>query len=74
MQGVQKVTVGQKDGNLTLAVPGQPIYTLIPQGDMKFNVKELDGFSAIFQTGAGGKVKTMVLLQPNGQFKGERVE
>lgn len=73
IQGVQKVTVGQKEGMLTLVVPGQPSYTLTPLGDMKFNLEELDGFSALFQKGADGTIKTLVLLQPNGQFKGERI-
>ncbi len=74
IQGVQRVTVAAEDGVLTLTVPGQPTYTLEPISSMKFNLKDLPGFSALFQKDESGRVNAMVLLQPNGQFKGTRVK
>lgn len=51
-----------KDKNLTLVVPQQPDYTLIPVKENEFVIKGLSGYKAEF---SGNK---LILHQPNGTF------
>ncbi len=37
------------DTALTLAMPGLPVYNLVPVHGMKFNIKELNGYSVEFK-------------------------
>ncbi len=57
---------------LTLIVPGQPKYTLIPTRGTTFDVKGLSGFSVEFKKDASGKVTEAVFYQPNGTFVAKR--
>jgi hypothetical protein len=54
------------DNALTLAMPGQPVYNLVPVRGMKFNIKELNGYSVEF------KGDDLVFYQPNGTFAATR--
>ncbi len=54
------------DTALTLAMPGQPVYNLVPVRGMKFNIKELNGYSVEF------KGDDLVFYQPNGTFAATR--
>jgi CubicO group peptidase (beta-lactamase class C family) len=54
------------DSALTLTLPGQPVYNLIPVHGTKFNIKELNGYSVEF------KGDELVFYQPNGTFSATR--
>ncbi|HLT53139.1 MAG TPA: hypothetical protein VKZ97_04595, partial [Flavobacteriaceae bacterium] len=54
------------DDKLTLFVPNQPEYTLIPIKEREFSIKGLTGFKAGFEEKDG--VLNLVLHQPNGTF------
>ncbi len=50
------------DAALTLTMPGQPVYNLVPVRGTKFNIKELNGYSVEF------KADELVFYQPSGTF------
>lgn len=50
------------DAALTLTMPGQPVYNLVPVRGTKFNIKELNGYSVEFKT------DELVFYQPSGTF------
>jgi CubicO group peptidase (beta-lactamase class C family) len=52
----------QGDTALTLTMPGQPVYNLVPVRGTKFNIKELNGYSVEF------KADELVFYQPSGTF------
>jgi CubicO group peptidase (beta-lactamase class C family) len=54
------------DTALTLAMPGQPVYNLVPVHGTKFNIKELNGYSVEF------KGDDLVFYQPQGMFAATR--
>jgi hypothetical protein len=54
------------DSALTLTLPGQPVYNLVPVHGTKFNIKELNGYSVEF------KGDDLVFYQPNGTFAATR--
>ncbi|HVO98776.1 MAG TPA: serine hydrolase [Bryobacteraceae bacterium] len=51
---------------LTLSLPGQPAYNLVPVRGTRFNIKELNGYSLEF------KGDDLVFYQPNGTFAATR--
>ena len=53
---------------LTLLVPGQPKYTLLPSEEHKFAIKDLDGYSVAFEE-KEGTIIAMTFIQPNGSFR-----
>jgi hypothetical protein len=57
---------------LTLTVPGQPTYELVPSRGLSFDLKGLTGFSVEFRKDAGGAVTEVVFFQPNGAFVAKR--
>ncbi len=54
------------DTALTLTLPGQPVYNLVPVRGTKFNIKELNGYSVEF------KGDDLVFYQPSGTFSATR--
>jgi CubicO group peptidase (beta-lactamase class C family) len=54
------------DTALTLMLPGQPVYNLVPVRGTKFNIKELNGYSVEF------KGDDLVFYQPSGTFAATR--
>ena len=54
------------DTALTLTLPGQPVYNLVPVRGTKFNIKELNGYSVEF------KGDDLVFYQPSGTFSASR--
>ncbi len=72
IMGVQRITVSVNNEVLKMEVPGQPTYTLAPRGDDKFDLKGLEGYTAFFQRDEEGEVEKLTLIQPNGQFSGEK--
>ena len=72
VMGVQRLTVSEQDGQLQLSVPGQPTYTLVHHKGLEFKLEGLEGYSALFEEDDSGDIQAIVMLQPNGQFRGER--
>ncbi|MBT8220598.1 MAG: serine hydrolase [Bacteroidia bacterium] len=67
------VTVEIIGNDLTVTVPGQPTYTLVPKKDTEFNLKGLNGFSVSFQlTDDELSTKGLKFIQPNGIFEATR--
>ena len=63
--GPLKLTVALKgDNTLTLAVPGQPLYELIPTRGTVFDIKGLNAFSIEFRRDVAGKISEAVIYQP----------
>jgi hypothetical protein len=60
------------DHELTLTVPGQPTYTLVPTRGRSFDLKGLNGFSVEFKKNGEGEVMEAVFYQPNGTFVAKR--
>lgn len=59
-----------EDLTLTLDVPGQPQYTLLPSSANEFSLKGISGYKARFEE-RDGKA-SLVLIQPNGTFVATR--
>lgn len=63
-----ELTIGMHGRSLTLSVPGQPLYELVPDRNNEFNLKAIPGFSIRFQPDATEGVAAF-LNQPNGVFE-----
>ena len=61
------VKVSVREGKLYMFVPGQPEYELNPTSKTMYVIPTLDGYKAEFIS-ENGKVKELVLHQPNGKF------
>ncbi|EDM45626.1 hypothetical protein SCB49_07452 [unidentified eubacterium SCB49] len=61
-----ELKVSLKNDQLTLLVPNQPEYTLIPTSESQFMIKGLTGYKAKFEEKEG--VLNLMLIQPNGTF------
>jgi CubicO group peptidase (beta-lactamase class C family) len=67
------VTVALKgDKALSLSVPGQPEYELVPYQGTEFQLKGLSGFGVEFKRDEVGKVIEAVLEQPGAVFTAKR--
>lgn len=58
-----------KDNTLYVFVPGQPDYELASNGNDKFTIKNLTGYSLQFEKDSGGNISSVSFVQPNGIFK-----
>lgn len=63
----QAATVKVKGNNLTVTIPGQPTYTLVPHKEHHFKLQDLDGYSMKFTIEKGIATKA-TFIQPNGNF------
>jgi hypothetical protein len=70
---VSKISL-KGDSAITLYVPGQPVYDLVPYKGTEFNIKGLTGFSVVFTVDKSGAVTEAVFHQPNGIFTAKRVK
>ena len=70
MQG-QTIKVAEKNNTLTLSIPGQPLYELIPSKENSFDIKGLKAYSVTFNMD-GDKVSEIQFNQPNGVFKAKK--
>jgi len=61
-----------KNNVLYVFVPGQPDYELTSNGDDKFTIKTLTGYSLQFQKDDNGVVNAVAFVQPNGIFKASK--
>ncbi len=57
---------------LTLSVPGQPEYELVPIDKNKFSLKSLTGFTVLFTVNDKNETTELTSIQPNGTFKATR--
>lgn len=74
----QEVKVEIRDSILTVVLPGQPSYKLLPGKEKpgafaEFSINGLDGYHVRFDE-EKGRVKRLTFLQPNGTFTGEKIE
>jgi len=60
------------EDRLTLSVPGQPTYELVPSQGMAFDLESVSGYSIEFKEDTSGAIAEMVLHQPNGTFVATR--
>ncbi len=64
-------TVALEGRGLTLTIPGQPVYRLVPYKELEFTIADLKGFSLKFNRQAG-KIDEVAFIQPNGTFLARR--
>jgi CubicO group peptidase (beta-lactamase class C family) len=60
--------VSVKDSKLYILVPGQPEYELAAISNNMYVLTSLDGYKAEFVSAEDGRVKEVILHQPNGKF------
>jgi hypothetical protein len=71
--GPTTVTVALRgEDTLTISVPGQTTYELVPVRGTSFNFKGLSGYSIEFRRGPDGAVNELAFYQPNGNFAAKR--
>ncbi len=67
------ITVALKGTDaITLHVPGQPTYDLVPTRGTSFDLASLSGYSVEFKRDDSGAVTEVVIYQPNGTFVASR--
>jgi CubicO group peptidase (beta-lactamase class C family) len=70
----QTITIALEGAaTLTMTVPGQPTYTLVPYKEDGFEIEQLSGFRVLFEQ-EDGRVVRLLSVQPNGTFAAERIE
>lgn len=72
--GPQRATIALRDDALWATIPGQRPYRLLPGQRDGFRLDGLHGYSVRFESDADGKVTGVRFLQPEGVFRGPRVE
>lgn len=65
------LTAALRGDRLTVTIPGQPTYTLVPYRGTEFELEGQEGFSVRFET-EGDRVTEAIFIQPNGVFRAER--
>ena|GEM_PF-39472 len=70
--GVEVRVALRGEKTLSLTIPGQPEYELVPSRGTEFNLKGLPDYSVEFKTDAGGVVTEVVFRQPNGTFTAKK--
>jgi CubicO group peptidase (beta-lactamase class C family) len=73
LQG-QTITVGVKGNGLTVTVPGQPVYDLVPELGGEYALKQVKTITLKFVEDAQGRVTGVELYQPNGVFEAKRIK
>lgn len=72
--GPQIATISRKGKALSVALPGQPTYELLPHRENEFHFAELKGYRLLFLLGEDGKPHTARFDQPNGVFDMKKLE
>ncbi|HDT13539.1 MAG TPA: serine hydrolase, partial [Candidatus Aminicenantes bacterium] len=70
----QTVTVALKGDVLTITIPGQPTYELVPEIGGEFSLKEARVVRLRFVEGPKGEVTALEISQPGGVFEYKRVK
>lgn len=65
------VRVRTRGERLTMTVPGQPTYELVPYRDTRFDLRDRDGYSVEFVV-EGGEVTGAVIRQPGATLRAEK--
>jgi len=68
----QTVTVSLKGDALTLAIPGQPVYDLVPEVGGEFSLKVAKVVRVRFLEDAKGQITALEVSQPSGVFEYKR--
>jgi CubicO group peptidase (beta-lactamase class C family) len=68
----QTITVGLKGDILTLSIPGQPVYDLIPEVGGEFSLKLAKVVRLRFIEDAKGRVTALEVSQPGGVYEYKR--
>ncbi|MBS1667761.1 MAG: serine hydrolase [Bacteroidetes bacterium] len=68
---ILKISI-KNNKTLTLFVPGQPEYELVPVDKNKFSIKSLTGFTVQFNVNDKNEITELLSIQPNGTFKAKR--
>ncbi len=68
------ISISETDDKVSMTVPGQPPYELIQKnGDLFTSPGLPESFAVRAERDSGGKVVAITLIQPNGEFRMERV-
>ncbi|MFQ6037679.1 MAG: serine hydrolase [Candidatus Aminicenantales bacterium] len=70
----QTVVVSLKGKTLTVALPGQPEYELVPGLGEEFTLKQVKIISIRFKVDAEGHVTAVEFIQPSGIFEAKRIK
>ena len=70
----QTVTVSLKGNGLTIYVPGQPVYDLVPEVGGEFSLKQAKIIRVRFQEDAKAQVTGVEVSQPGGVFEYKRTK
>ncbi len=70
----QRVTIELAGGVLTVTLPGQPQYTLVPDVSGRFVLEEYSIITVGFTLEGDGNATAITFYQPNGVFEAKRVE
>jgi CubicO group peptidase (beta-lactamase class C family) len=70
----QTITVGMRGDSLTMTVPGQPIYDLVPELGGEYSLKQAKIVSLKFVEDAKGQVTGIEVYQPSGVFEAKRIK
>jgi hypothetical protein len=70
--GMTATVMLRGDDTLTLTVPGQPTFELVPYQGTRFKLKGLEGYSVEFKQDITGQVTGALFHQPNGIFTATR--
>ena len=70
----QKVTIALRGDALTLTVPGQKAYTLVPTLGNEFYFKSVPVITVSFKSDKSGEVTALLLNQPGGVFEAEKIK
>jgi CubicO group peptidase (beta-lactamase class C family) len=70
----QTVTIGLKGDVLTLTIPGQPVYELVPEVGGEFSLKAAKVVRLRFQEDAKGQVTGLEVSQPGGVYEYKRTK
>jgi len=65
------INIAIKDHHLVAAIPGQPVYELLPDAFNEFTIKSKIGETVRFVLDEAGSVEEVLLIQPFGAFSGK---
>jgi hypothetical protein len=70
----QTLTVSLRGDSLTLIVPGQPVYDLVPELAGEYSLRQVKVVTLKFVEDAKGQVAGIELYQPGGVFEAKRIK
>jgi len=69
----QRLTVAVKGDGLTMTIPGQPTYDLVPELGGEYALAQVKTITVRFVEDAKGTVTAMEIYQPSGVYTAKRV-